>query len=141
MTYEMLEDHVLRGVFTLGDLRNPAYVRSRRPDSEVFPGSTVGTSLFNITAWPAQAAWINERVKACIGADFEFAMSEFAENDGYIVAEERMNTAVAIFADDCGSAASGFSAERVFGDDVADDKIFDDELGKAGVAQNMQEAV
>ena len=58
-----------------------------------------------------------------------------------VVAEERMNTAVTIVADDRGSAASGFPFERVFGEDVADDKICDDEPSKVGMTQNMQKAV
>ena len=47
-------------------------------------------------------------MKASIRVDFEFAMPEFAESDDNVFAEERMGTGVAIFADDCGSAALGF---------------------------------
>jgi hypothetical protein len=140
LTYGLLEDHVLRGVFTLGNAVS-GEIASFRPDSGVFPGSSVGTYLFNIAAWPSQQKWVDERIANGIGTEFSFMCPKFVQADGALVDECAVNTSVTIFADDCGSVVSGPSFVSVFAADNVDDTLFDSCMWEAGLKQNVDKAV
>ena len=138
VAYGMLEDHVLRGVFTLGSADEP---ESYRPDSGVLPGSSVGTALFNITAWPAQANWIQQRNSMGVADDFNSWYPEVARQDGETDEKALINVAATVFADDCGATTAGNSFEEVYYNDSVDDKLFNSTMKEIGLTQNASKAV
>ena len=82
--------------------RDMAYFRA---DCGVFAGSSVGNSLFSMGVWPTQGACVSERRNLVCAKHFEVTCPVH----GSIV-----NTAVTVFADDCGAATSAVFIEEAF---------------------------
>jgi hypothetical protein len=98
----------------------------------VFAGSSVGNTLFNLAAWPAQTKWCNRRREEGVAKHLEF-------HDP--VSGTTVNTSPTIFADDCGSSVTGLSIEELLMHDKRDDAIFDNELAAVGMRQCVDKAV
>jgi hypothetical protein len=126
--YDMLEDHVLRNAFTIFSEND---CRSHRALCGVFPGSSVGNTLFGLGAWPAQAEWRKSRADAGINV-IAFI---------HPITEILTDTSVTIFADDAGSTIAASSAEQLHWLDGVDDRLFNEAHAKIGLKQNPDKAV
>jgi hypothetical protein len=113
-------------------ITTPDDVQFYRADSGVFAGSSLGTDLFNISAWPAQTAWCEERRRLGVARHLEM-IHPF---DDSIV-----NPAVTIFADDAGSIVTADSIEQLALHDARDDRTFDETHAKIGLRQNADKAI
>ena len=91
--HDPLCDHIQRNVFciTVDDEH-----KHFRADCGVFAGSSVGTHFFNIGAWPAQAAWAQERRPLAHHLEIYDPVSNTI-----------VNTSATVFADDAGATVTG----------------------------------
>ena len=103
-----------------------------RADCGVFAGSSVGNPLFSMGVWPTQGTWVSERRKIGCAKHLEVTCPV----DGSTV-----NTAVTVFADDCGATTSAVSIEEAFWLDNLDDQSFDHLHALANLKQNHAKAV
>ena len=103
-----------------------------RGDTGVFAGSSVGTALFNLAAWPVQQSWHNQRSEQGICEHLWLANP---------ISGNVINIGCTFFADDSGSIVTGSSLPELVANDKKDDAMFNSCHAQAGLAQNVEKCV